>query len=318
VKKKGDRDEWYVDVTTDKLAAGRKELRDAVRKVVEEALKKGGIDEEKARRWLEKLEKGRVLMEGWPKYHVRLAKGALDVRFASTNSDSIKQEAQRFREMGLKEGIHFTVEMPDGGRAGYVSILKDGLAYAAWLSVRGKDEQQRELAAEFVRRILQRAEEACGGKKEECAVYKKVEEIVEKGKAWGSVKLERFKERVEVNGKTYVVHVKGGEAVEEEQNGKTLLRIKITAEVDRVERGCTITYSRSGRDNAAVAYAYAEVDDAERLAALIRALTGKEPKVYRMNDGRIKIVCYREHLEGFMHYVELVETIMEWLEKTSR
>ena len=40
-----------------------------------------------------------------------------------------------------------------------MNILREGLAYAAWLSVRGKDEQQKP-AAEFVEYILQRAEEA--------------------------------------------------------------------------------------------------------------------------------------------------------------
>jgi hypothetical protein len=52
VKKKedGKRDVWYVVATTDALAAGRRELRDAIRKVVE--------DEKKPRRWLEKLEGG--------------------------------------------------------------------------------------------------------------------------------------------------------------------------------------------------------------------------------------------------------------------
>ena len=40
---------WRIEVTTDVLAAGRKELRDAVRKVVEEALEKGWVDEKKAR-----------------------------------------------------------------------------------------------------------------------------------------------------------------------------------------------------------------------------------------------------------------------------
>ncbi len=40
-----------------------------------------------------------------------------------------------------------------------MNILREGSAYAAWLSVRGKDEQQKP-AAEFVEYILQRAEEA--------------------------------------------------------------------------------------------------------------------------------------------------------------
>jgi hypothetical protein len=45
---------------------------------------------------LEKLEKGRILKEGWLKYPVGLARsGALDVRFGSTSPDSIKQAAQQ-------------------------------------------------------------------------------------------------------------------------------------------------------------------------------------------------------------------------------
>jgi Fe2+ transport system protein FeoA len=57
--------------------------------------------------------------------------GTLDVRYRSTNPDNIKQEAQRLRAMGLEEGVYFTVKMPEGGEKGYVSILKEGLAYAA-------------------------------------------------------------------------------------------------------------------------------------------------------------------------------------------
>jgi hypothetical protein len=121
----------------------------------------------------------------------------------------------------------------------------------AWLSVHGSGEQQR-LADEFVKYILQRAEEK--GKD----VYKKALEIVNEGKSWGSLRLEGFEERVEVNGKTYVVKVKGGEAVEEDRGGKKLLRIKIKAEVGRVEgehivdrvvREYTITFGRYGRNN---------------------------------------------------------------------
>jgi hypothetical protein len=141
------------------------------------------------------LEKGRVLREGWPKYYVRLKDGALVVRYHSTNPDNIARETQRLREMGLKEGRHFTVEMPEEGRDGYVSILKMGLLRAARLSVRGEGERQR-LAAKFVEYILRRAEEA--GEK----VYEKAKEIVEEGKARGSQTLKDFEKEVEVNGKT--------------------------------------------------------------------------------------------------------------------
>jgi hypothetical protein len=195
------------------------------------------------------------------------------------------------------------------------------LAYAAWLSVHGEGEQQRQAAA-FVELILRRAEEADGGM---CGkVCEKVKEIVEKGKAWKFQTLERFKKRVEVNGKTYVVKVRGGEAVEEKQNGKTLLRIKITAEVDGVRGEYTITFGRYGR-NAVLGFAVARGDtpkdreaDAERFAAVVKALTGVKPRIRRRSDGRIELVCGRKHLDGFARFAELADDIERWLEETRR
>jgi len=319
VKRKGDEDIWRVRATTDMLAAGRKELRDALTEIVKKAVENGWVRADKTERWLEKLESGRMLKEGWPKYEVGLVEGALVVRFSSANSGSIEQEAQRFREMGLVEGVHFSVKMPKEGREGYVSILKEGLAYAARLSVYGKDEQQRSLAAAFVEYILQRAGDE--GKD----VYRKALEVVEEGRSRGSLKLEDFEKKVEVNGKTYVVKVTGGEAVKEDKDGKMLLRIRITTEVDGVKSEYVITYSRYGEDNAARAFAYARGDapevrkaDAERFAAVIKALTGKEPWIRRMKDGRIQIVCGREHLDGFMRFTELADAIEKWLEETGR
>jgi hypothetical protein len=332
-RKEGNRGEWRVVATTDMLAAGREELRKVLAEIVREAEKKGHVNKNTAERWLEKLERGLVLMEGWPRYNVRLVEGALVVRFSSTDPNSIEQEAQRLEMMGLKRGVHFTVEMPKEGREGYVYIRKEGLAYAAWLSVHGKNEQQRELAAAFVELILRRAEEADGGKCGE--VCEKAEEIVEKGRAWGSQTLERFKGVAEVNGKTYVVKVIGGGAeFDEGRSGRKLLRIKITAEVgrvegehivDRVEREYTITFSRRGRDNAAVGYAVARGNapedretDAERLAAVVEALTGVKPKIRRMKDGTIIIECGKERLEGFARFAELASAIARWLEETGR
>ena len=209
------------------------------------------------------------------------------------------------------------MKRPEEGRDGYVYVRREGLAHAAWLSVYGKDEQQRRLAAEFVEYILQRAKEA--GKD----VYRKAEEIVEEGRARGSLKLEGFEKEVEVNGRRHVVKVMGGGAVEEDRGGKKLLRIKITAEVDGVQREYTITFGRYGRKNMASGFAYASASapggreaDAERLAAVIKALTGKKPRIRRMKDGTIIIECDREHLDGFMRYAELAEAIEKWLEET--
>ncbi len=271
MKKVGSRDIWYVEATADMLTAEREELRKALAEVVREAVARGWVYAGRAEGWLKKLEEGRVLMEGWPKYEVGLSSsGALKVRFGSTRPDSIQREAQRLRDMGLEEGSHFSVKMPEGGQAGYVLILKEGLAHAAWLSVHGSGEQQR-LAAEFVEYILQRAGEEGGD------VYRKAEEVVKEDKARGSLTLKGFEGVVEVNGEKYKVKVIDGGAVEEDRGGRKLLRIKITAEVDGVLREYTITYSRRGSNNAAVGYAVARAGapggreaDAERLAAVRR------------------------------------------------
>jgi len=302
VKREGDEGEWYVRATTDKLAAAGEELREALAEIVKKAMENGWVDKKRAERWLKKLERGYMLMEGWPKYEVKLVEGALVVSFRSTNLDNIKQETQRFREMGLEEGRHFSVKMPEGGKAGYVYIRREGLAYAAWLSENGS-ERQRELAAKFVKYILQRAEEKGEN------MRKKVEKVVEGGETWASLTLEGFEKKVEVNGSEHMVKVLGWSAeLEEGEGGRKLLRIKITAEVGRVEgehtivdrvvREYTITFGRYGADNAAKGLAVARADvpggreeDAERLVAVIKALTGREPKVYRMKDGTIKIEC---------------------------
>jgi hypothetical protein len=86
-----------------------------------------------------------------------------------------------------------------------------------------------------------------------------------------------------------------------------------------------ITFGRRGSDNAAVGYAYAGADapggreaDAERLSALVEALTGKRPRVRRMKNGKILLECYERRLEGFMHYAELADAVARWLEETGR
>ncbi|MFP3200226.1 MAG: PaRep2b protein, partial [Thermoproteus sp.] len=311
VGKESNRDVWYVKATTGKLAAGRKELRDAIADIVRRAAESGWVDKETADRWLDKLERGRVLREGWPKYLVRLVEGALEVKYHSTNPGNIEREARRLRAMGLEEGRHFTVRMPEGGGAGYVSILREGLAYAARLSEHGS-EGQRELAAEFVGYILQRAGE------EGDDVYRKAEEVVDRGREVGSLRLAGFEK--EVDGRLVKV-LGGGAQTEEGGSGRKLLRITIAAEVDGVRGDYEMAFGRYS--NKALGFAAARADapggreaDAERFSAVIKALTGRAPKVRRMKDGRIVIKCYGGHLEGFARYAELADAIMKWLEET--
>jgi len=89
-----------------------------------------------------------------------------------------------------------------------------------------------------------------------------------------------------VDGKTHVVKVIGGDAeFKRGRGGKKLLKIKITAEVDGVRSEYAITFGRYAR-NKAEGRAYASTrapggreTDAERFAALIKALTGVKPDV---------------------------------------
>ena len=76
-----------------------------------------------------------------------------------------------------------------------------------------------------------------------------------------------------------------------------MLRIRITAEVGDVRREYEIVFSRYGR-NVAMGRATARADapggreeDAKRLAAVIKALTGREPWIRRRSDGAIELVC---------------------------
>jgi hypothetical protein len=124
-----------------------------------------------------------------------------------------------------------------------------------------------------------------------------------------------------VDGEKYKVKVIDGGAIEEDEGGRKLLRIRITAEVDGVRRDYEIVYRYEG--NAAVGRAVARADapggkeaDAKRLAAVIKALTGREPRVYRRSDGTIIIKCYGGHLEGFKRFAELADAIERWLEET--
>ena len=58
VKKESGRNIWRIQATTDQLAEGNEELRRGLVKAVEEALRRGLIDEEKSKHWTEKFEAG--------------------------------------------------------------------------------------------------------------------------------------------------------------------------------------------------------------------------------------------------------------------
>jgi hypothetical protein len=96
-------------------------------------------------------------------------------------------------------------------------------------------------------------------------------------------------------------------------------------EVGSVRSNYTITFSRREADNATKGFAVAKADtpggreeDAERLAAVIKALSGRAPRIRRMKDGTINIECGKKYLEGFARFAELASAIARWLEETGR
>jgi hypothetical protein len=59
------------------LRLGARSLGTSLAEIVKTARGNGWVEAGKAERWLEKLDKGRTMREGWPKYLVRLKKARL-------------------------------------------------------------------------------------------------------------------------------------------------------------------------------------------------------------------------------------------------
>ncbi len=272
------------------LAAGRRELRDAVRKVVEEALKKDWVDEKKAERWLEKLERGVVAWEG-KKFEVRHASGTLIVRFSSTSRESLEEVAREFKAMGLEEGVHFTVRW--GGERGHVYLLAEGVRHLAWISIYG-EEEQRQRAAKFLKFLEARA----GAKGAE--VLKRLEALLEEGKGRGVLRLVGL----EKDG------VKVLDVKTEEKDDKLYVTIK--AEVDGAAGEYRLTFTRE-KDGTRRLQFYVRGEEAvARAVKLIEVLTGEKPQVTEMSDGRTRMRGSDKHIEALARYEELREAIERW------
>jgi len=289
VKRKEDgRDEWRVEATTDMLAAGREELRKALAEIVKTARDNGWVDEKKARRWLEKLEKGVATWEG-KKFSIRLVEGALEVRFNPTSRESVEKMAREFKAMGLKEGVHFTVRW--GGERGHVSLLAEGVRRLAWVSIHG-EEGQRQRAAGFLK-FLEAKARAKGGE-----VLRKLEALVEEGRSRGALRLVGL-ERDGVK----VLDVKT-----EEKGDKLYVTIK--AEVDGAVGEYRLTFTRE-KDGTRRLQFYVR-GGAARAVKLIEVLTGEKPQVTEMPDGRTRIRGSERHIDALARYEELRETIERW------
>jgi hypothetical protein len=90
--------------------------------------------------------------------------------------------------------------------------------------------------------------------------------------------------------------------------------------MEGVRNDYTIIFSRYGRNKTMVATRTdapgGREADAERFAAVIEALTGREPRIRRRSDGTIELKCGKEHLDGLARYAELADAIKKWLGET--
>jgi hypothetical protein len=289
VKRKGDEDVWYVVATTNKLAAGREELRNALAEIVKTARDNGWVDEKKARRWLEKLEGGVAAWEG-KKFMVRFSgSGALVVSFRSTSRESVEEVVREFKAMGLVEGLHFAVRW-SGGR-GRVYLLAEGVRRLAWVSEHGEGEQRRR-AAEFLKFLEEKAR-AKGGE-----VLRKLEALVEEGRSRGALRLVGL-ERDGVK----VLDVKT-----EEKGDKLYVTIK--AEVDGAAGEYKTTFYREG--GGARRLMFYVRGGAARAVKLIEVLTGERPIAVEMPDGRTMIKGSGRYIDAVARYEELREAIERW------
>ena len=290
VKKVGGTDVWRVMATTDMLAAGRVELRNAVAEIVRKAVKNGWVDEKKAEGWLEKLEGGVVVWEG-RKFMVRLVEGALVVSFSSTSRESLEEAADAFKAMGLVEGVHFTVRW--GGERGRVYLLAEGVRRLAWVSIHGEGEQRRR-AAEFLKFLEKKAR----AKGEE--VFRKLEALLEEGRSRGALRLVGL-ERDGVK----VLDVKT-----EEKDEKLYVTIK--AEVDGAVEEYKITFYRERRGIRYLRFYVRSGEAVARAVKLVEVLTGEKPQVTEMPDGWTRIRGSGRHIDALARYEELREAIERW------
>mgnify|MGYP005618660637 CR=1 FL=1 len=281
------REVWHIFASLKRLAGADKALKEAVVASIKAAAERGWIDASRAQRWIAKAECARI-------YNVR---GKLAIY--SKRPEVLEREAQRLRDMGLVEGLHFTAKMPEGGRTGRLRILAKGLAHAAWLAARGSG-RQRELAREFLGRVLSAAQ------MEGEDVYRRVKRIVDAGISQGPASL-RGLER-DAGGR--IVKVKEGSARLDE-DGR--LRIAVTAEVDGIYTKCEISFVKLRRGGV-LGFAYAgAAEEAERIAVVVKAVTGMSPAVAHMKNGTCVLRCSEKHLRALARYAELAGYVEKWI-----
>jgi hypothetical protein len=146
-------------------------------------------------------------------------------------------------------------------------------------------------------------------------VLERLEELIREGEERGALtELPRGVAEIEWEGRRIAVPVEVKKMYAEEDGGK--LRIYVTAVVGGVGGEWTVTFYRYSKTNAVLGYTILSVkalggrdEDAKRIKALVKVLTGEEPNIDN-NHERVKYT--RRHLEGLNRYAELVAIVERW------
>jgi len=224
------------------------------------------------------------------------------------------------REYSREEAFKILREAPDpyekfkdiakAANVGRVKLAREGIIEFAYIAKHGTDEAQRLGAASLIEHLRIKAELA--GKE----VLVKLGELVREGESRRSLHAEGLKTIVEIEWKgrhvEVSVEVKNIKAWEDGDK----LRIVVGAIVGGVEGQWTATFRRT-KKNAIEGYTVARVnapggreEDAKRIIALVKALTGEEPNI-KLDKGKPVIIYTRRHLNGFKKYAEVADTIRE-------
>jgi len=136
-------------------------------------------------------------------------------------------------------------------------------------------------------------------------VLERLEELIREGEERGALtELLRGVAEIEWEGRRIAAPVEVKKMYGEEDGGK--LRIYVTAVVDGVGGEWTMTIYRYSKTNAVLGYTILSVkapggrdEDAKRIKALVKVLTGEEPNI---DDNHERVKYTRRHLEGLKRY----------------
>ena len=137
-------------------------------------------------------------------------------------------------------------------------------------------------------------------------MYRRVKRAVDKGVSLGSLRLKGLEKKVEGR----VVRIREGSA---QLDRDSSLRIAVAAKVDGVYTNRKIFFIKMKRGGISGFAKAGTADGAERVAAVIKALTGMRSTVVHINNTYV-LRCNERHLRTLVRYAEFADYVERWVE----